>query len=85
MIKKVNDADLFSQPPLLIFTKGANIIGGHCIHWHLSCLHDERNQEWGAEELHSLWGLFISLLVWKGFYSCQKYNFWVFVSLGDKM
>ncbi len=25
----MNNADLFSQPPLLIFTKGANIIGGH--------------------------------------------------------
>ncbi len=23
-IKKIHDADLFSQPPLLIFTKGAN-------------------------------------------------------------
>ncbi len=22
---------LFSQPPLLIFTKGANISGGHCM------------------------------------------------------
>ncbi len=29
--QKINDADLFSQPPLLIFTKGANISGGHCI------------------------------------------------------
>ncbi len=29
-IKKINDADLFSQPPLLIFTKGANISGRHC-------------------------------------------------------
>ncbi len=26
--KKINDADLFSQAPLLIFTKGANISGG---------------------------------------------------------
>ncbi len=31
MIRKINNADLFSQPPLLIFTKGANISGGHCI------------------------------------------------------
>ncbi len=30
-IRKINNADLFSQPPLLIFTKGANISGGHCI------------------------------------------------------
>ncbi len=30
--KKINDADLFSQPPLLIFTKGANISGGNCIY-----------------------------------------------------
>ncbi len=30
-IKKINDADLFSQTPLLIFTKGANISGGHCM------------------------------------------------------
>ncbi len=30
-IKRINDADLFSQPPLLIFIKGANIRGGHCI------------------------------------------------------
>ncbi len=29
--KKINDADLFSQPPLLILTKGANIRRGHCI------------------------------------------------------
>ncbi len=31
-IKRINNADLFSQPPLLIFTKGANISGGHCIY-----------------------------------------------------
>ncbi len=31
-IKRINNADLFSQPPLLIFTKGANINGGHCIY-----------------------------------------------------
>ncbi len=30
-INRINNADLFSQPPLLIFTKGANISGGHCI------------------------------------------------------
>ncbi len=30
-IKRINNADLFSQPPLLIFTKGANISGGHCM------------------------------------------------------
>ncbi len=30
-IKRINNADLFSQLPLLIFTKGANISGGHCI------------------------------------------------------
>ncbi len=30
-IKRINNADLFSQPPLLIFIKGANISGGHCI------------------------------------------------------
>ncbi len=30
-IKRINDAYLFSQPPLLIFIKGANIRGGHCI------------------------------------------------------
>ncbi len=29
-IKRINNADLFSQPPLVIFTKGANISGGHC-------------------------------------------------------
>ncbi len=29
-IKRTNNADLFSQPPLLIFIKGANISGGHC-------------------------------------------------------
>ncbi len=28
-IKRINNADLFSQPPLLIFIKGANISGGH--------------------------------------------------------
>ncbi len=29
-IKKINDADLFSQLPLLIFTKGADISGTVC-------------------------------------------------------
>ncbi len=33
-IKRINNADLFSQPPLLIFIKGANISGGHCIYIH---------------------------------------------------
>ncbi len=33
-IKRINNADLFSQPPLLIFTKGANISGGHCKNIH---------------------------------------------------
>ncbi len=32
LIKRINNADLFSQPPLLIFIKGANISGGHCIY-----------------------------------------------------
>ncbi len=31
-IKRINNSDLFSQPPLLIFIKGANISGGHCSH-----------------------------------------------------
>ncbi len=31
-IKRINNADLFSQLPLLIFIKGANISGGHCIY-----------------------------------------------------
>ncbi len=31
-IKRINNADLFSQPPLLIFIKGANISGGHYIY-----------------------------------------------------
>ncbi len=31
-IKRINNADLFSQPPLVIFTKGANISGGHCMY-----------------------------------------------------
>ncbi len=30
-IKRLSNADLFSQPPLLIFTKAAKISGGHCI------------------------------------------------------
>ncbi len=29
-IKRINNADLFSQPPFLIFTKGANISVKHC-------------------------------------------------------
>ncbi len=29
-IKRIKNADLFSQSPLLIFIKGANISGGHC-------------------------------------------------------
>ncbi len=32
-IKRINNADLFSQPPLLIFIKGANISGGHCTYY----------------------------------------------------
>ncbi len=32
-IKRINNADLFSQLPLLIFIKGANISGGHCIYF----------------------------------------------------
>ncbi len=31
-IKRINNADLFSQPLLLIFNKGANISGGHCMY-----------------------------------------------------
>ncbi len=40
-IKRINNADLFSQPPLLIFTKGANISGGHCIYIYnkIHCAH----------------------------------------------
>ncbi len=34
-IKRINNADLFSQPPLLIFIKGANISGGHCITYNI--------------------------------------------------
>ncbi len=30
--KKINNEDLFSQPPLLIFTKDVNISGGHCMY-----------------------------------------------------
>ncbi len=37
-IKRINNADLFSQPPLLIFIKGANISGGHCILFFCVCL-----------------------------------------------
>ncbi len=33
-IKRINNADLFSQPPLLIFIKGANIGGGHHAYIH---------------------------------------------------
>ncbi len=29
--QKENNADLFSQPPLLIFIKGANISGWYCM------------------------------------------------------
>ncbi len=35
-IKRINNADLFSQLPLLIFIKGANISGGHCIYLYLN-------------------------------------------------
>ncbi len=31
-IKRINNADLFSQTPFLTFIKGANISGGHCIY-----------------------------------------------------
>ncbi len=36
-IKRINNADLFSQPPLLIFIKGANISGGHCTYFFVFC------------------------------------------------
>ncbi len=36
MKDKKDNADLFSQPPLVIFTKGANISGGHCIYIYIS-------------------------------------------------
>ncbi len=31
-IKRINNADQFSQPTLIIFTKGANIFGYDCIY-----------------------------------------------------
>ncbi len=31
-IKRINNADLFSQTPFLTLIKGANISGGHCIY-----------------------------------------------------
>ncbi len=34
-IKRINNADLFSQTPFLTFIKGANISGGHCIYIYL--------------------------------------------------
>ncbi len=38
-IKRINNADLFSQPPLLIFIKGANISGGHCTYTYIFCIY----------------------------------------------
>ncbi len=29
-LQPLNDADLFSQPPSLLFTKGAKMSGRHC-------------------------------------------------------
>ncbi len=37
-IKRINNADLFSQLPLLIFIKGANISGGHCIYIYMKII-----------------------------------------------
>ncbi len=34
-IKRINNADLFSQTPFLTFIKGANISGGHCIYYYI--------------------------------------------------
>ncbi len=34
-IKRINNADTFSQPTLIIFTKGANIFGYDCIYIHI--------------------------------------------------
>ncbi len=45
-IKRINNADLFSQLPLLIFIKGANISGGHCI-----CPDEKTKPIWLYEEL----------------------------------
>ncbi len=54
-IKRINDADLFSQPPLVIFTKGANISGGHCIYIVTSVRYlISVALETEAEHLHSL-------------------------------
>ncbi len=38
-IKRINNADLFSQTPFLTFIKGANISGGHCMHTYI-CTQD---------------------------------------------
>ncbi len=48
-IKRINNADLFSQTPFLTFIKGANISGGHCIwtlqsniHLHVHYIYSEQ-------------------------------------------
>ncbi len=45
-IKRINNAHLFSQPPLLIFIKGANISEGHCIN--IVCLRDDAIHSFGC-------------------------------------
>ncbi len=50
-LKRINNADLFSQPPLLMFTKSANISWGHCI------------SEVGSNELHLIHYIYLSNFV----------------------
>ncbi len=39
-IKRINNADLFSKPPLLIFIKGSNISGGHyAVYMYINSIH----------------------------------------------
>ncbi len=50
-IKRMNNADLFSQPPLLIFIKGANISGGHFIYIYIYIyIYIEREEREGERE-----------------------------------
>ncbi len=70
-IKRINNADLFSQTPFLTFIKGANISGGHCtwlksnafrrvipVYWHAG---DSSAKEL-HKKIHSLQQMFLQSL-----------------------
>ncbi len=73
-IKRINNADLFSQPPLLIFIKGANISGGHCMCIYKNCAKTKSpwlRSSWSSPLV--LWECVVPIWPWQ---SCPCRWFW---------